>query len=376
MSSTIHLVIACGGTGGHFYPTLAIARAFQASGGKVTLLISGAHADEQLALARSNGVDALPSKAERLPSIRHPFQVLAFAFRFIRNVLYARRQLKELKADILLGMGSYASLPACIFKPSSLPLFLHEGNAFMGKANRILLRKATAIGLSLPLQYPEQLKGRTSAIVGMPLREAVLKAAANLDEGQKEAEDYLLEAGLTPKKTTLLVFGGSQGAQFINQLLEETAPLLTGKELQIIHLTGSQENDALIQTYARAGIPACVRPSESHIEKCYLASSLVICRGGASTLCELALFSKPAIILPLPTAADDHQSCNARLAESRSGAIHLPQAEATPQSLTAHLLPLLENPEKLTKMGNAIHSLAQPDAANNMVRLIMQSCKS
>ena len=371
----LHLFIACGGTGGHFYPTMAIARAFKESGNRVTLLISGAHADEQLALARENALDALPSEAERLPSSRNPFRLLAFAYRFLRNALHARRQLQELKADILLGMGSYASLPACILKPASIRLFLHEGNAFMGKANRILLRKATAIGLSLPLRNPAQLKGCPHTIVGMPLRDALLTAAANDASARQLASDYLKEAGLQPGKTTLLVFGGSQGAQFINTLLLQAAPLLSGKGVQIIHLTGTQDNDALRQAYAAAGIPACVRASESHIEKCYLASSLVICRGGASTLCELALFSKPAIILPLPSAADDHQTCNALLASSLGGAIHLPQSQATPQSLIQQVLPLLENPEKLAAMGKAIHALAQPDAAHNMVRLILDSAK-
>lgn len=369
-----HLVIACGGTGGHFYPTMAIAKAFKESGHRVTLLISGAHADEQLALAKENGLDALPSVAERLPSSRNPFRLLAFAYRFLRNALRARRQLQELKADILLGMGSYASLPACILKPAAIRLFLHEGNAFMGKANRILLGKATAIGLSLPLRNQAQLKGCPHAIVGMPLRDALLKAA-NDATASRLAGDYLNEAGLQPGKTTILVFGGSQGAQFINTLLLQAAPLLSGKGVQLIHLTGTQDNDALRQAYAEAGIPACVRPSESHIEKCYLASSLVICRGGASTLCELALFSKPAIILPLPSAADDHQTCNALLAASLGGAIHLPQSKATPQTLIQQTLPLLENPAKLAAMGNAIHSLAQPDAARNMVRLILDSSR-
>ena len=361
-----HLVIACGGTGGHFYPTLAIAKEFQKTGGRVTLMISGAHADEQMALAKENGIDAVRTEAERLSS-KNPLKILKFGINFLRNAWQARRQLRDLDADLLLGMGSYASLPTCFFKPKWLPLFLHEGNAFMGKANRFLAIKATAIGLSLPLAFKTQVRHRPFEIVGMPLRESLEEAA----KSNQPDNDYLLSLGLKPNTPTLLIFGGSQGAQFINILMSKTAQLFFGQRLQIIHLTGTDDNSELLNAYAEARITASVRKAEPNIEKCYLAASLVICRGGASTLCELALFSKPAIIIPLPSAADNHQAYNALLAEKVGGAIFMPQNEATPQSIADKTKSLLNSPARLAQMAQGIHTIAKPNAAQNMVRLML-----
>ena len=368
--STPHLVIACGGTGGHFYPTVAIGQAFQELGGKVTLLVAGKHFSEQMSFAERQGIDALAVPAVQMPT--NLTEALTFPFRFAQCYLVARRCIRELKPDLMLGMGSYASVASCLARPSHVPLVLHEGNAVMGKANRLLAgrlvsilgARACAIGLSLPLEKPEQCCGLSSKLVGMPLRSALLTAVAKPAESPEERSD----------KATILIFGGSQGARAINGLLEQTAPLLRplASRFHLIHLTGTDDNDALMSAYQSAGISAEVRRAESAIEKCYQAADLVICRGGASSLCELALFGKPAVIIPLPTAADDHQSGNARYAVSIHGAIHLPQAQATPQKLISILQQYMENPEEFRKMGESLHVIAKPDAAKEMASFIFQ----
>lgn len=371
MSNVKHLVIACGGTGGHFYPTLAIAKAFCGMGNEVTMLVAGSHASEQLAIAADNGL-----KAIEVPAVRAPQGIggaLLFPFRMLNCIMKARKQLQMLSPDVMLGMGSYASLPACIAAPKSLPLVLHEGNAFMGKTNRWMAGKAVAIGLSLPLAYEKQLKGTRSLFAGMPLRESLVKAAVN---PQKDNE-YVKSLGLNPELPTVLVFGGSQGARRINELFSEMAPLMTNYagKIQFIHLTGTDDNDALKDAYATAGVSASIRRAESAIEKCYMASDLVVCRGGASSLCELALFGKPAIIIPLPSAADDHQSFNARLAEGKGGAIHLPQSKASASVMAEYIRQFMDNPEHFREMGDKLKVLSRSNAAEAMAALLVECAR-
>ena len=243
----------------------------------------------------------------------------------------------------------------------------------MGKTNRWMAYKAKAIGLSLPLEHEGQLKRAHGVLVGMPLREQIIKAAAN---PVYDAE-YVKSLGLVPGVATVLVFGGSQGARRINELLTETAPLMTphANSIQFIHLTGTDDNAALMEAYATAGVKASVRRSESAIEKCYTAADLVVCRGGASSLCELALFGKPAVIIPLPTAADDHQSSNARLAQSIGGAIWQPQQQANPTKMAGYILQLVNDRAHFADMGAKLHSLSRPNAAEEMAKLLLEHSK-
>lgn len=362
-----NLVIACGGTGGHFYPTVSIARAFMDMGGNVTLLVAGKNAASQIQTAAEAGINA-----REVGFIRRPAGILEWLtlpFRYLKIKQATRKIIDEIKPDVALGMGSYASVATCKALPGNVPLILHEGNAFMGKANRMFAKRAGAIGLSLPLMDEGQLKGTEGHLVGMPLRESLAEAAKRNAPAEGWLESQELEQGVF----TVLVFGGSQGAQRINQLLCETAGLLNECKVQFIHLTGTDDNAAIKEAYRKAGLKASVRKADYHIEECYLAADLVICRGGASSLCELALFKKPAVIIPLPTAADDHQSANAKLAESTGGAIHLPQKEATPGFLAGYISDAAANPDKSKEMGQKLGILSRTDSALEMARLIFNS---
>lgn len=362
-----HLIIACGGTGGHFYPTISIARAFIDLGGKVTLLVAGKHAAEQLKTAADAGIDAREVGFIRRPENLFGWFTLPFKYLAVKRA--TSHLISELKPDIALGMGSYASVATCKALPSNVPLVLHEGNAFMGKANRIFARRASAIGLSLPLNDEKQAQGTPTHCVGMPLRETLIQAS----QRTVPVEGFYEKLGLKPGVFTVLVFGGSQGALRINQLLSQVPPLLKGKGVQFIHLTGTDDNATTIQAYADAGICASVRRADYNIEECYLASNLIICRGGASTLCELALFGKPAVIIPLPSAADDHQTVNARLAEKNKAAIHLAQSSATPEIIANYINDAIENTSKYQQMGNNLKVFSKTDSAKQMAELLMNT---
>jgi len=366
-----HLVIASGGTGGHFYPTLAVAQAFCSLGGEVTLLVSGIHSAEQMQIAGNYGFSAMELPFVRLPSS------LGALFSFPWRLWHCRKRAKQvigsLHCDVLLGMGSFAAYPACKAGLSlKIPLVLHEGNAHMGRVNRLLTGKAQAVGLSLPLRDERQLHGCRGELVGMPLREALVKAAVEGDADGAKRREYLEQLNLSPSKQTILVFGGSQGALIINRLLQDTAERLADlrDRIQFIHLTGHEDNDEIISAYAKAGIQASVRQVEPHIERCYLASDLVICRGGASSICELALFGKPSILIPLPTAAEGHQLINAQMLAEKNCAVALVQEDASIQVLYDMFQDWQKNPAKWQGYGENIKLYARPNAAMDMARLV------
>ena len=170
------LIISSGGTGGHFYPGLSIAREVVSQGGSVVFLVSGQQASDQRAIAESYGLQVRTIPSVRMP--RNPWQLLLFPFRFLACCRAIRKIYRELDADALLSMGSFTSVAPCWSWPRGRkPLILHEGNTFMGQANRVFAKDAAAIALTLPLCNPSQLKGRPSRIAGMPLREELLEAA-------------------------------------------------------------------------------------------------------------------------------------------------------------------------------------------------------
>ncbi|OGV72147.1 MAG: hypothetical protein A3K19_26545 [Lentisphaerae bacterium RIFOXYB12_FULL_65_16] len=364
-----HLIVASGGTGGHFFPALAIARRFRERGGVVTFLVAGQHAEEQLQAARQGDFPAWAMEAVRLPG--RGVAAVTFPFRFGRSVWAARSRLRMLAPDLVLGMGSFAAVPACLAtRLLRVPLVLHEGNSYVGRANRFLSRWADVMAISLPLA-DERLFHCPQIRTGLPLRDDILAAA-----GQTTAPaEFYREVGLTPGKATLLVFGGSQGAQFLNGLMAGVSALLGDdvKRLQILHLTGTDDNAGLIDAYAKAGLVASVRRADSHIENCYLAAGLVICRSGASTISELALFGKPAILVPLPTAAEDHQTINARMLEKRAAARLLTQGQATPETVTRLLRDWLDAPAKWAELGTRIGEIASPNATDAVADLLLQT---
>lgn len=369
MSSSLHLALACGGTGGHFFPALAIAREFRNQGGAVTFFVSGQHVAEHRRLAGEAGFPAVELSSVRLP--RGAAEVALFPFRLLVARHQARRALVANKPDLLLGMGSFATVPAALAaKALRIPIVLHEGNTKTGKANRFLARFAKLLMTS----FPEQADRLPCPTVhtGFPLRESLI-AAANAPATPRE---YLLAHGLDESLPVLLVFGGSQGARFINQLLAETAATLAPeprRRLQVLHFTGQADNRELLSAYHRAGLSAAVKSSETDMAAAYQAASLVVSRAGAATISELALFAKPAVLIPLPTAADDHQTANARCVTAQSAALLFPQdTPAPPQAMATVLETWLAKPTMFEMCGQKLRRFANPDAAARAVAELLK----
>ena len=368
----LHVVIASGGTGGHFYPSLAIAEAIQEAGDRVTMLLAGKHISDQLRVAAEHGIRSMAVPACNLPGT--PFSAPGFLWRFGTALLRARGWAKREKPDVFLGMGCFAAAATCLGGVSAgVPLVLHEGNAWMGKANRWLSRFARAAATSLPL-VPDCPCRCPQTQTGMPLRQALLEGAAK----GEPAPEYWAENGLDPDLKTILIFGGSQGAEAINAMVPQCVACLGEdvKRLQLIHLTGSLYNGMISDAYERAGIRAQVKRHDPHIESAYLAADLVVCRAGASSICELAVFGKPAILIPFPAAAEEHQNANARSLAKSGAAWLLPQDEAKPELLADLFGDFLRNPATWQGIGNAIREFARPDAAKQVVDLLHKHART
>lgn len=363
---SIHLGVTAGGTGGHVYPAFAIAEAALRRRHRVTVFLAGQHREGHLAQAAERGLTAVPLSAPRLPGRSARLLVFPFAFGWAK--LAAFRALHHAGCEALLGMGSFAAAPACAAAIGlRLPLLVHEGNAVIGKTNRLLRPWVRGLAYSLP-PAPGQRLPKRAVFTGLPVRQALLDAL----ESRKDVrpEDYQAWE-LLPERRTVLVFGGSQGAHRINAAVAQAAHGVAeqGDRLQLVHLTGASDQEMVQSAYAAAGLRACVRAYEPRMDRLYALADLVLCRAGAATITELALFAKSAILVPLACAADDHQTANAREFARRTPARVVPEAELSPALVTDLLSKWLAGQEILSRP-EADPFQPPVDAAERVVDLV------
>jgi len=363
------LAVACGGTGGHFYPGLSVARAAMAQGWGVTLLLSGRAAEAQARLAAARGV-----AARVLPSLRAPVGLwgkMAFCFRLAGAVRHHRRELRAMDIGVLLAMGSFNSVPSVLAAASlGIPVVLHEGNARIGKANLFLSRWARRLGIA----FDPVNAGRLHcpwALTGMPLRPELRQPLPERAELVARI-NRLGQASLRDGLPTLLVFGGSQGARTLNQALPTAVrqAAAAGVPFQVIHLAGAASVEAVRQAYAEGAVPALALASWEDMELLYGLADLVVSRAGASTLAELALFGRGAILVPFPYATDRHQDDNAALFVAADAAEQVDDAGCTAEAMAARLGHWLANPEPWRRRGRQASGLAHPDAAERVLELL------
>ncbi len=371
-SDNIRLAISCGGTGGHFYPGLTIAKEFNRRGGRAILFIAGNHTDEHIAIARKENVEAVESRAIKLP--RESYLLPVFAVHFLIALVLNLKLLVHHRITVALGMGSFASAPfGLAARLSGRPLFLHEGNAVLGRTNRELSRFATVLMLSFPLRNQEKTRARQK-LVGMPIRDRLIEAGRDGLTSEERTQLYR-ERGLDPELPTLLVFGGSQGAKRLNDLMTETVKTseLATNRFQIIHITGTPDNSVFIDLYKDRGIGNMVIASESRIENLFLMADLILCRAGGSTISELAFFGKPALYVPLASALDDHQSANAAIAVENNGGYLLQEKECSTSAFSGYIKRLVSDREQFQEIGRNLKAIAKPKAACDIVNVILES---
>ena len=348
----MNTVIACGGTGGHLFPGLAVAEVLRARGHEVILFVSEKEID---ALALSGHEDF---KFHKLPTIGlpSPFSpaILGFLRRFNESLSICRGIYRKFKPHVVLGMGGFTSTaPVLAGKMRGVPTFIHESNAIPGKANRLTARMVRAVLLGFKECAPFFPKVRTE-VTGTPIR----KELQRLD--RKTARQRL---GLREDLTTLLVMGGSQGATGINQAMIKSLPALQGAPLQVIHLSGAREEQLVADSYQQEKIPSHVAAFHHAMEEVYSAADFAIARSGAASLAELAAFSLPAILIPFPYAAEDHQTRNAEIFARAEAGIILKEVEITGDLLARKITELTSDPSKLLGMSEKSAQLAPKNAA-------------
>lgn len=349
----MRVAIACGGTGGHLFPGLAVAQELHNRGHEALLFVSEKAID-------ATALRAHPEfRAEKLPSIGMP-PVFSPAFvRFLQRMWESmglcRQILKRFRPDAVLAMGGFTSLPPVLqARRMGLPCFVHESNAIPGKANRFCARFATRVLLGFE-EAASWFRFGDCLFTGTPVRLGM--------ERRLPAEQARLVFRLDPQKKTLLVTGGSQGAAGVNQLLFRNASRLASAGVQVIHLTGERDEQLAAANYLRAELPAYVAAFYEKMEEAYCAADLVVSRAGASSLTEIAYFGLPSVLVPYPFAADNHQEANAKIFERKGAAEVVRESDSTAESFGILVENLMANDSRRAKMAEAAASLLPRDSA-------------
>lgn len=329
----MRVLIAAGGTGGHLFPGVAVAKILRDRGHRVHFVVKQDR-DSQAFLAR----EGFPSSAfhfEGLPRKISP-RLFTFPFWAAAAFLSARRILRREEPDVFLGMGGYLSVPvglAALFR--GVRMVLHEQNVRAGLANRFLSRWACAVAVSFDSTEGLSSRAGKTVVTGLPLRPHLVP------HDPSEARRTL---GLAPDAFTLLVFGGSQGARSLNARFLEAVPLLARERphWQYIHLTGPADEERAQNVYADLSRTAFVQGFCPEMATVYSAADFVVARSGANTVMEIQRMGRPALLVPFPHATDDHQTANARFLEQTGQARVLNETDCSTENLVDVLTHLPE----------------------------------
>jgi len=357
------VVIACGGTGGHLFPGLAVAEHLRADGCRVVLAISQKEVDQQ-AVRGVEGMQILTLPAVGLTRGRE----LGFLLGLIRSYRAAAAAFRGDPPAAALAMGGFTSAPPVLAaRRRGAATFLHESNSVPGRANRWLSWMTGHALVGFPAAAG-RLHCRRTTVTGTPVR-ARFKPIA--PAGCRAA------LGLDPSRPVVLVMGGSQGASGVNSLVWRALPLVSGeaRNWQWLHLSGPGQEAATRQAYAAAGLTAVVHPFFAAMETALGAASVVVSRAGASSLAEIAAIRVPAILIPYPSATDNHQWHNARAFEADGAARLLEQHSATPAALLAEITALASEGGPRERMREALARWDKAEVARDIANLILNSCR-
>jgi UDP-N-acetylglucosamine--N-acetylmuramyl-(pentapeptide) pyrophosphoryl-undecaprenol N-acetylglucosamine transferase len=343
------ILIMAGGTGGHIMPGLAVADHLKALGWQVVWMGNPDGMEAKLVPQRGYEVTWVRFAALRGKGI---MRKLLLPFNLLRGFAQARREIKRIGPDVVLGLGGFITFPGGMMAAlAGVPLVVHEQNSVAGLANRVLSLVADRILTG----FPGVMKKGIWA--GNPVRPEIAALPA-------PAERYADRTG----PLRLLIVGGSLGAAALNEAVPKALALLPESERpNVVHQAGEKHMQALGQAYAQAGVRANLVAFIDDMAGAYAWADLVICRAGALTVAELAAAGVASVLVPFPSAVDDHQTGNARFLSSAGAAILLPQSELNPERLAA-LRQMSRG--QLLQMAEKAHALARPDAT----AVVAQAC--
>ncbi len=358
------VAIACGGTGGHLFPGVAVADELLKRGLRVTLMISPKEVDQQAA-GSASGVDVVTLPAAGL--------VRGGAIKFLRaswaSYRAARIEFEQRPPQAVLAMGGFTSAPPVLAaRRIHARTFLHESNTIPGRANRWLSWLVNGAFTGFP-SAAQRLHCRSMKLTGTPVRPQLKRA---------DPAACRTALGVEPSRPIILVVGGSQGAAGINDLVLRMLPLVSQSApgWQWIHLTGSADFEKVRQAYPSARLKAIVQPFCAEMNLALGAATAAVARAGASSLAEFAALHLPAVLIPYPAATDNHQYFNA-LAFAEAGAAEiLEQKGATPEVLFQKLRPLVEDAVARKAMQQALNGWSRPEAARDIAETVMAAITS
>jgi UDP-N-acetylglucosamine--N-acetylmuramyl-(pentapeptide) pyrophosphoryl-undecaprenol N-acetylglucosamine transferase len=356
------VMIFAGGTGGHIFPGLAVAAALRARDVPVVWLGADGGMETRLVPQHGVAIDTIPIQGFRGKGIG---ALLRLPMRLLAAVRAAARVLRTHQPRAAISFGGYAAGPGGIAAAiAGIPLLVHEQNRAPGMTNRVLAKVARRVLTGFPDSFPGK-----ETVVGNPVREVIARIAPpaqRLDRGDDEFR--------------VLILGGSQGARALNTSLPSglkalrSDPAFTA-HLHVRHQCGEKMREEATAAYAAAGVDASIEPFIADMAEAYAWADLVVCRAGALTLAEVCAAGVASVIVPLPTAVDDHQTKNGMYLVERGAARLYKQDDALADRLAAALRELAVDPAKRLAMAEAARSLAKVDAAERVVDAVLEVAK-
>lgn len=371
MSKQLRILISGGGTGGHIFPAIAIADALRRLRPEAEFLFVGANGRMEMeripqAGYRIVGIDI--AGLQRGLSWNSLRQNLALPFKLWRSWQAARRIVRDFGPDVAIGTGGYASWAALrVSQRMGVPTLIHEANSYAGIANRQLARRAQRVCVAyegMERYFPAE----RIVFTGNPVRADLLEVASKRAEG-------LAFYGLKDDRKTLAVVGGSLGARTLNEAMARSADLLAQRpDVQVLWQCG-RYYEKQYRDCATARLPNVqLRPFIERMDLLYAAADVVIARAGALTISELAVVGKPAVLVPSPNVAEDHQTRNAEALAKRGAALLVPDAEAA-ERLLPEALALLDDPQRQATLREHLQPFARPNAAEAIALEALRLCE-
>jgi len=358
-TKTPFVAIACGGTGGHLFPGLAVAEELKKCGCKIGLLISTKDIDQQ-AVKSACDMEIFTLPAVGLQNRNY----FSFAKSFWNSFCTARKIFESNPPQAVLAMGGFTSAPPILAAGKfGAKAFLHESNTIPGRANRFLARFVDEAFVGFP-EAAARLRTKKVSITGTPVRPQFR---------QRDAAECRIALGIDPNLPTILVVGGSQGASGLNEMILSALPLLAGKNWQWLHLTGANDFEKVKNFYAAKNVKAVVKPFLAEMDLALGAATVAVSRAGASSLAEIAVMQLPSLLVPFPAAADNHQFFNTIAFEKNGAAKLLQQKSATPEKVAAILSELVENETMRSQMQAALAQWHAPRAAEQIAENILSA---
>jgi UDP-N-acetylglucosamine--N-acetylmuramyl-(pentapeptide) pyrophosphoryl-undecaprenol N-acetylglucosamine transferase len=364
----MRVIISGGGTAGHVYPGLALAKALLRTEEDIDILYVGTEAGLEAGIVPQEGIPFSSIKSKGLPR-KLSFKMISTASSVGKGFFDARRILAGFKPDVVVGMGAYVSLPivgtAAIKK---IPTVIHEQNAVPGMVNKMLAKVARAVATSFPGMEKEFSSAKSVVFIGNPVREEILRADHNLAE-----KNFKID----PDRKVILVFGGSRGAQKINEAMIEVYDRWRNNDrLQIVHATGKINFDHVSGAIGRISTPEDtikykVYPYIENMGEAYSVSDLLVCRSGATTIAEITALGIPAILIPYPHATDNHQEKNARKLEEFGAGNVILDKDVDGAALIEKINQVIGKDESLTSAKEAAKQLGRPEAADSLANLVI-----